>query len=344
MIIDGKEYTSVWLEEHAVKLINQNQLPFRFEIITCESPEAVAEAIQTMMVRGAPAIGAAGAYAMALAAQLSPDWGFRNNLRAARELLIAARPTAVDLSNGVNAVYESALKWIPDLTHARQVARQTAVEFTAQSAEDCRMIGEAGQKIIQDGMRILTHCNAGALATVDWGTALAVIRIAHRTGKRMFIYIDETRPRFQGSRLTAFELAQEGIPHAIIVDNAAGYYMQKGEIDLVITGADRVCMNGDIANKIGTYEKAVLAKEHRIPFYIAAPFTTFDFTCMNGFNIPIEERDSEEVTHIGKELIANPGSTAYNPVFDITPAKYITGIITSKGIFKPEDAASQMNR
>jgi S-methyl-5-thioribose-1-phosphate isomerase len=344
MIINGQDYHSVWMEDSRVFMINQNLLPFKFEIITCNNVEEVAKAITDMTVRGAPAIGAAGAYGMALAARLSGEEHFRNLLRKARDLLLSTRPTAIDLNNGVRLVYENALKWIPDLMHARQVAMQTATDFAAASAEDCRKLGEVGQELITDGMRILTHCNAGALATVDWGTALAVIRMAHRKGKKIFVYVDETRPKLQGSRLTAFELHEEGISHAIISDSAAGYYMQKGEIDIVITGTDRVCLNGDIANKIGTYSLAVLAKEHKIPFYIAAPQTTFDLTCMNGRDIPIEERAEEEVTCLYGNQIANPESQAYNPAFDVTPAKYITGIITSKGIFKPKEAAHKIQQ
>lgn len=342
MIINGQDYHSIWMEDSRVFMIDQNQLPFTFDIVTCKTVEAVAKGIIEMTVRGAPAIGAAGAYGMALAALLAGDEHFRNELRRARDLLLSTRPTAIDLNNGVRLVYEHALKWIPDLKHARLVAMQTAVDFALASAEDCRRLGEVGQELITDGMRILTHCNAGALATVDWGTALAVLRMAHRKGKKIFVYVDETRPKLQGSRLTAFELHEEGIPHAIISDSAAGYYMQKGEIDLVITGTDRVCLNGDIANKIGTYSLAVLAKEHKIPFYIAAPQTTFDMTCMNGRDIPIEERAEEEVTCLSGKQIANPNSQAFNPAFDVTPAKYITGIITSKGIFKPKEAAHKI--
>lgn len=343
MKINGTEYQSVWMQDNQIKMINQTKLPFEFEIMTCATCGEVAEAIRNMTVRGAPAIGAAGAYGMALAAISANDDNFRNNLRKDRDMLLASRPTAIDLNNGVRFVYEQALKWIPDLAHTRNVAVLSAIEFAMKSSEDCRLIGEVGQELIQDGMRILTHCNAGALATVDWGTALGVIRMAHRKGKNIFVYSDETRPKLQGSRLTAFELREEGIPHSIIVDSAAGYYMQQGKIDLVITGADRVCLNGDIANKIGTYSLAILAKEHKIPFYIAAPQTTFDLTCMNGRDIPIEERSAEEITHLNGNLIANPGSDALNPAFDVTPARLITGIITCKGIFKPKEAAHKLH-
>ncbi len=343
MIINGKEYQSVWMQDNKVHMIDQTKLPFEFEIVTCHTCDEVAEAIHNMTVRGAPAIGAAGAYGMALAAMSATDGNFRNQFRKDRDVLLASRPTAIDLNNGVRYVYEQALQWIPDLAHARIVASQSALEFAQKSAEDCRLIGEVGQELIEDGMRILTHCNAGALATVDWGTALSVIRMAHRKGKKIFVYVDETRPKLQGSRLTAFELREEGIPHAVIVDSAAGYYMQQGKIDIVITGTDRVCLNGDMANKIGTYSLALLAKEHKISFYVAAPQTTFDLACMNGRDIPIEERSAVEITHLNGNLIANPGSDAFNPAFDVTPAKFITAFITCKGIFKPKEAAQKIH-
>ncbi len=343
MLINGKEYRSVWLEGGILRMIDQNKLPFDFGIATAKSFEEVISAIRDMTVRGAPAIGAAGAYGLALAAQAAPDDKFRAFLREAKDRLIASRPTAIDLLNGVNFVYEQTLKFIPDYDHARQVSLLAAQEFANIGAEECRLIGEIGAEIIPDGARILTHCNAGALATVDWGTALAAIRMAHRQGKKIFVYVDETRPRLQGGRLTAFEMQQEGIPHAIITDAAAGFYFWKNEIDMVITGADRVCLNGDIANKIGTYEKAVLAHEHKVPFYVAVPLSTFDLTCREGRDIPIEFRSDTEIGEIGGQRIANPGSPGLNPSFDITPAKYITGgIITPKGIFKAKDASHKV--
>ncbi|MDZ4181809.1 MAG: S-methyl-5-thioribose-1-phosphate isomerase [Candidatus Cloacimonadaceae bacterium] len=342
MLINGQQYRSVWWEHMRLKMIDQNLLPFDFGIAEYVNYIEVANAIRTMTVRGAPAIGAAGAFGIALAAQNAPEEKFRAYMRSAREELISTRPTAIDLLNGVSYVYESTIKFIPDIPHARQVAILAANEFANKSAEDCRKIGVIGNDIVPHGARILTHCNAGALATVDWGTALSVIRMAHRKGKDIFVYVDETRPRFQGARLTAWELEQEGIPHAIITDGAAGFYFYKNEIDLVITGADRICLNGDIANKIGTYEKAILAHEHKIPFYIAAPLTTFDFSCNRGSDIPIEIREEDEVKRFNGCMLANPGSPALNPAFDITPAKYITGIITHKGISKPKEAAQQV--
>ncbi|MDD2331471.1 MAG: S-methyl-5-thioribose-1-phosphate isomerase [Candidatus Cloacimonetes bacterium] len=344
MLINGNEYKSLWLEANRVLMIDQNKIPYSFEIKAFEDYEAVIAAIKDMTVRGAPAIGAAGAYAMALAAAQAPDEKFRSFLRMAKDKILIARPTAVDLANGVQSVYESTLKFIPDLVHARQIAVLAALEFAQKSEEDCRRIGVIGQEIVPDGARILTHCNAGALATVDWGTALSAIRMAHRKGKKIFVYVSETRPRLQGSRITAFELEQEGIPHAIVTDSASGFYFWKNEVDLVLVGADRVCLNGDIANKIGTYEKAVLAKEHKIPFYVAAPLSTFDYTCNHGSDIPIEIRDEDEIKRWGDIQMANPGSPALNPAFDITPARLITGIITHRGIFKPKEAAQKTHQ
>lgn len=344
MQINGKEYRSVYFEHQRVKMIDQNKLPHDFAIAEYSNYLEVATAIREMTVRGAPAIGAAGAYGLALAALNAPDAKFRNYLRSAREELIATRPTAIDLNNGVNYVYESTLKFIPDYPHARKVAVLAAQEFAKKSEDECYELSKIGEALIPHGARILTHCNAGALATVDWGTALGVIRMAHKKNKDIFVYVDETRPRFQGARLTAFELEQEGIPHAIITDGAAGFYFWKKEIDIVITGADRVCLNGDIANKIGTYEKAILAHEHHIPFYIAAPITTFDFSCKEGADIPIEIRDEDEIKRINGSYLANQGSPALNPSFDITPARYITGIITPRGIFKPKEAAQKVQR
>lgn len=342
MQINGTEYRSVWFEQGRLKMIDQNLLPFEFGIKEFSSYMEVAAAIREMTVRGAPAIGAAGAYGIALAALCSPDEKFRTYLRNAREELLSTRPTAIDLSNGVNYVYESTIKFIPDFPHARQVAVLAAQEYAHKSEMDCLELGIVGSALIQDGFRILTHCNAGALATVDHGTALSVIRQAHKQGKNIFVYVDETRPRFQGARLTAFELQQEGIPHAIITDSAAGFYFWKKEIDIVITGADRICLNGDIANKIGTYEKAVLAQVHKVPFYVAAPKSTFDLTCAKGEDILIEIRDEDEIKRFNGNWLANPSSAALNPAFDITPESLITGIITSSGIFAAKEAAQRV--
>ncbi len=328
------------MEGNDVKLINQTLLPHKFGIYTAKNHIETAEAIKTMVVRGAGAIGAAAAYGIAQAALEANEGNYKDYIKNAADLISGTRPTAQNLFSGINYILNS-IKNIKSLNEIKGIAVKKANEFADYDAEACKKIGEYGNSLIKNNYRIETHCNAGWLAFVDWGTALSPIYFAHRAGKKIFVFVDETRPRSQGM-LTAWELAQEKVPHAIIADNAAGYYMKKGEIDMLITGADRIAANGDAANKIGTYEKAVLAKENNIPFYIAAPTTTFDLSIENGDKIPIEERSPDEVLfisgddngRIAKVRIAPKGSTAKNPAFDVTPAKYITGIITEKGIIK----------
>lgn len=333
MKINGKNYRTVWMEGTIIKTIEQNQLPEIFKIVDIIGDSAVISAIQTMVVRGAPAIGAMGAYGLAQAIQ-NLHQPTKKHIQHLRDKIILARPTAYDLEHGLNSVVVMALTGQTE-DEIKKMALVAAQEYADRSAEACRLIGEYGNALIKNGDRILTHCNAGALATVDFGTALSPIRAAHRDEKSIFVYVDETRPRLQGAKLTAFELYQEGIDHAVIVDNAAGYFMARSEVDMVITGTDRVAANGDVANKIGTYEKAVVAHENNIPVYIAAPLSTIDFSCPNGDTIPIEERDPDEVLSINGRRVASDGSPALNPAFDVTPAKYITGIITEKGIYKP---------
>ncbi len=335
------------MEGNTLRMINQKLLPHKFEIADIKTSSETAEAIKNMTVRGAPAIGATGAFGLALSAfeYKNTDLnGFLKHIETSYKKLLSTRPTAYDLKYALDKIH-SAIKNSPSIEEAKKTAISSAQKYADESAEKCLAIGNFGEHLIENGSRILTHCNAGALACVDYGTALAPIRIAHKKGKKIFVYVDETRPALQGAKLTAFELANEEIPHAIIVDNAAGLFMQKGEIDIVITGADRIAANGDTANKIGTYEKAVLAKENNIPFYVAAPSSTIDLNTKSGSEIPIEERDIDEVLYnyginsrgeYEKILIANK-SPVKNPVFDVTPAKYITGIITEKGIFKPEE-------
>ncbi|UCD92400.1 MAG: S-methyl-5-thioribose-1-phosphate isomerase [Methanobacteriota archaeon] len=325
VVLEGeeKEIETVWMEGETVKLIDQRILPDEFKIFSAGSVEEVAFAIEDMVVRGAPAIGATAAYGMALAKMLGRE------MDVAASILKDTRPTAHDLFHAVNHMEKA----IQEGLDPASAARRYADDITAR----CKKIGMNGNNLIKDGDRILTHCNAGALATVDFGTALAPIRAAHRSGKGIFVWADETRPRCQGASLTSWELLQEGIPHAIIADNAAGYYMRKGEVNLAIVGADRVAGNGDVANKIGTYEKAVVAKENGIPFYVAAPASTFDFSLSNGDQIPIEERSPEEVLVIRGKNIAPEGAEARNPAFDVTPAKYIAGYITEKGVLSSEE-------
>ncbi|MCF7911921.1 MAG: S-methyl-5-thioribose-1-phosphate isomerase [Candidatus Cloacimonetes bacterium] len=330
MRYQDKDYQTVWLENGRLFIIDQNQLPFEFTIIELHDIEQVYEAIKIMKVRGAPAIGAVAALGYALAIGKGED------IHRSYQLLLSSRPTAIDLQNGLDFVKQAIARQITG-AGIKAAAIGAAQQFTDNIANECLLIGKYGNELIADNCRILTHCNAGALATVDYGTALAPMREAHYAGKNIFVYVDETRPRLQGMRLTAWELAQEGIDHAIIADNAAGYYMQQGKIDLVITGADRIARNGDIANKIGTYSKAVLAKENNIPFYIAAPFSTFYRQLLSGRDIPIEERPAEEVLTFNGVALSSGLSGALNPAFDITKAKYISGYITPAGIFNKKD-------
>lgn len=321
--VDGatRELRTVWLEDGLVKLIDQRHLPFRLEVFEAKHYEDVARAIEDMVVRGSPAIGATAAYALAQAHTQGVP------LAKVAERLQRTRPTGRDLFVAIESILQAAKAGADPVEAAERYARE--------DVERCLRIGEHGEKLLKSGTRILTHCNAGALATVDVGTAMAPIRAAHAKGRRLFVYVDETRPRLQGARLTAWELAQEGIEHAIIADSAAGYFMKRGEVDLVLVGADRIAANGDTANKIGTYATAVLAKENGIPFYAAAPSSTIDLALPTGDKIPIEERSPQEVLHLNGEPIAPHESPARNPAFDVTPAKYITGIITERGILKP---------
>lgn len=333
----GTHYRTVWWEKGTVRLINQPLLPFRFEIAESATYAETADHIRNMTVRGAPAIGSAAAYAMAQAAQN----GGMAEAEAAEAVLKNTRPTARDLFTAVDNV-KQALKDSPP-ENCAETALKSAQAFADSSAEQCRKIGEHGNRFIKDGMNILTHCNAGWLACVDWGTALAPVYAACEQGKKIFVFVDETRPRCQGGRLTAWELYNENISHAVIADNAAGFYMAEGSIDMVITGADRIALNGDAANKIGTLEKAICAKHYDIPFYIAAPYTTFDAEAVTGEDIQIEERNGEEVSRMPgitdtdervSVSITNPGSPVKNPAFDVTPAELITGYITPHGIIK----------
>lgn len=300
-------------ENNKVKIIDQTKLPHKLSFVYLKTLDQVVAAIKTMKIRGAPAIGVAAAFGMVFG---------KKDLRSAARKLLASRPTAVNLKWAVERMLKA-----KDLL---KEAKKIAVEDVLIN----KRMGENGLKIIKKGMRILTVCNAGALATVDYGTALGVIRSAHRAKKRIHVFAAETRPRLQGAKLTAWELKRERIPFTLITDNMIGYLMQKGEIDIVITGADRIARNGDSANKIGTYGVAVLAKEHGIPFYIAAPISTIDFNIRSGRQIVIEERSPDEVTTIGKERITPKGVKVRNPAFDVTPKKYIRGFITEKGILK----------
>jgi S-methyl-5-thioribose-1-phosphate isomerase len=325
------------MEGTSVFFIEQNLLPFHFGIHEAKTCLDCCHAIRTMMVRGAGAIGAMAGYAMAQAALEAPENEYHVSLKRARREIETTRPTARNLFYAVEKVFAAA-------SISRDNAVHAAREVADKDAADSRSIGEYGSTLIHPGMNIETHCNAGWLAFVDYGTALSPIYLAHQQGKKIFIYVDETRPRGQGARLTAWELKQAGVPHTIIPDNAGAWLMSLGKVDLMIVGADRIAANGDTANKIGTLEKAIAAKEYGIPFYVAAPTSTFDPGCPDGTHIPIEERAEEEVhfqegiTDDGRTeriRVSSPGSPAYNPAFDVTPAKFINGIITEKGIIEP---------
>jgi methylthioribose-1-phosphate isomerase len=325
-----------WTRNGAIRLIDQTRLPLEEVYVECGTVDDVARAIRTMQVRGAPAIGIAAAMGLALGArtiQASTFAAFYTALEDMGARLMRTRPTAVNLAWAVRRLLRSAREArdrpvadIPDLL---------AAEATAMREEDIRTnraIGKYGQDLIPNPARILTHCNAGGLATAGYGTAIGVIRAAAEAGKRIKVWVDETRPLLQGARLTAWELTRAGIPATLITDNMAGHFMQRGEVDVVVVGADRIARNGDVANKIGTYGVAILARAHGIPFYVAAPISTLDLSLNSGSEIPIEERAQEEVTEIAGRRVAPSGIRAANPAFDVTPASYIDGIITERGI------------
>lgn len=334
MLVAGKQYRTVWMEGTDVCMVEQNLLPFEFRIYRSITCGETCHAIRTMVVRGAGAIGAAAGYAMAQACLEASDGNYLEEIQAAREMIEGTRPTARNLFYAVERVFRAG-------TGSRHEAATEAEKVANEDAEASLKIGLNGKSLIREGARIATHCNAGWLAFVDHGTALSPIYLSRDEGKKVFVYVGETRPRGQGARLTAWELGNAGIPHTIIPDGATAWFMAKGLIDLVIVGADRIAANGDVANKIGTLEKAIAAKHYGIPFYVAAPASTFDPGCPTGKDIIIEERDTEEVlfqeglTPDGRKeriLIAAPGSTALNPAFDITPAKLVTGIVTENGM------------
>ena len=318
----NEDIRALWFEGGKLRMIDQRFLPHQLRTVEYDSCDQVAVAIKDMVTRGAPSIGAAAAYGICLAALKGED------MDSAATRMKASRPTANDLFYAVDYMMACLAGGTDPV--------QSAAGYAESIVEKCRLIGEHGGQLIHDGFRIMTHCNAGALATVDHGTALAPIRHAFRSGKTIFVYASETRPRLQGAQLTAWELNQEGIPHSIIVDGASGHFLREG-VDMVIVGADRIVANGDFANKIGTYDKAVLAKELGIPFYVAAPVSTFDFAMVKGEDIPIEERNEEEVSMLAGTRLVPAGSTALNPAFDYTPARYVTAFITELGLLKPEE-------
>ncbi|MFA5781991.1 MAG: S-methyl-5-thioribose-1-phosphate isomerase [Bacteroidales bacterium] len=339
MKVNNKQYRTVWIEGNDVCMIEQNLLPFEFHIYHAKTYKDTCGAIKTMIVRGAGALGTTAGYAMAQASMEAPENKYSEFISQAKSEIESARPTAQNLFYAVERVYNAAC-----ISKEKAVAE--AKKVADEDALASRKIGEYGNTLIKDGFNILTHCNAGWLAFVDYGTALSPIYTAHHTGKKIFVYVDETRPRSQGARLTAWELKNENVPHAIIPDNAGAFLMSQGKVNMIITGADRIARNGDTANKIGTLEKAIVAKHFRIPFYVAAPTSTIDLNCPMGKDIPIEHRSEEEVlyqTGLDKNgnlveiLVCSPGSNAINPAFDVTPAEFITGIITEKGIISASE-------
>lgn len=346
MKIDGKPYRTIWLNKDgsSVEIIDQTKLPFIFCTVTLRTLENAANAISTMQVRGAPLIGATAAYGVALALR---DDASDQALDRACETLAATRPTAINLRWALDEMQKA----VRNQPHDRRVdvAYARAAAICDEDVETNRKIGEHGLGLIQahtekkggDPVNILTHCNAGWLATVDWGTALAPIYRAHDEGIKVHVWVDETRPRNQGASLTAFELGAHGVPHTVIADNTGGHLMQKKMVDLCIVGTDRVTANGDVANKIGTYLKALAARDNGVQFFVALPHTTIDWNLDDGGAIPIEQRDPEEVTHITGQLsdgsialvaITPNGSPAANYGFDVTPARLVTGFITERGV------------
>jgi methylthioribose-1-phosphate isomerase len=347
MKVNGQAYRTIWVNENgwAVDIIDQTVLPHEWKIVTLETPDDAARAIKDMLVRGAPLIGATAAYGMALAVREDANDG---NLRDTAEMLMAARPTAVNLQWAVEKVRDALL---PLPTSERS---ETAYKMAAQICDDdvevCSNIGNFGLDLIKeiaarkngDPVNILTHCNAGWLATVDWGTAIAPIYKAHDAGIKVHVWVDETRPRNQGAHLTSFELAEHGVPHTLIVDNAGGHLMQHGMVDLCFVGTDRTTYTGDVCNKVGTYLKALAAHDNGVPFYVCAPSNSIDWKMQDGLKeIPIEERNGEEVSMIQgvltdgtvTQVSIKPAATPVrNDAFDVTPRKYITGLITERGI------------
>ncbi len=322
-----------------VRMIDQRKIPAKIELFICKGYKDVIRGIQKMVIRGAPAIGIAAAMGLALGARsirAKSYTSFMDRYRQISSEMLLARPTAVNLRWAVERMTGLAeeMKGFP-VKDIKDALKQESKKILAEDIDINRRIGKNGLQLIPQGATILTHCNAGALATGGYGTALGVIRAAHDNGKKIKVIADETRPWLQGLRLTAFELMEDGIPVSVIADNAAGSLMRQKKIDLVITGADRIAANGDVANKIGTYQVAVLATVNRIPFYIAAPISTIDLNTKNGDMIPVEHREAEEIRRIGKLRIGPSNVSALNPVFDITPSKYVSAVITEKGVIRP---------
>lgn len=335
-------YPVIW-QNDSVLLIDQTRLPNEYAVVEIHRSEDMARAIKTMIVRGAPAIGVAAAYGMYLGAreiETSDRNEFLAQLEQVADLLGATRPTAVNLFWAITRMMKVAYATAGTVAEIQAVLLQTAQAINLEDLQTCQAIGDHGLQVLPktpEKLTILTHCNTGALATAGYGTALGVVRSAWREGRLARLFADETRPRLQGAKLTAWEAVQDGIPVTVITDSMAAHCMQQGLIHAVIVGADRIAANGDTANKIGTYSLAIVAKAHNIPFFVAAPVSTIDFALSNGSQIPIEERHPEEIYQIGDTILTPSGAEFYNPAFDMTPADLITAIITENGAFAPHD-------
>jgi len=329
------------IQDDTIVMVDQRKLPAQEVYVRCRTAPEVAKAIRTMVIRGAPAIGVAAAYGIALGMKRSTAKGtnqFAIEFQKVCDLMAGTRPTAVNLFWAIDRLKAAFAAGAQAGESPEELSARLLREAQAIHDEDvanCRTMGAYGAAIMPDGGRVLTHCNAGALATAGYGSALGVIRAAVEQGKKIAVFADETRPFLQGARLTAWELVRDGINTTVITESMAGPLMRSGEIDVVVVGADRIAANGDTANKIGTYTVAVLAHEHKIPFYVAAPLSTIDLHTPEGDSIPIEERDQREVSHLGTARLTPVGARIRNPAFDVTPHRYITGIITEKGILRP---------
>lgn len=336
----GLPRTVAWSREGGgrVEILDQTLLPLERRVVCCERVEQVWEAIRRLRVRGAPAIGVAAAFGMCVGtreARSGSTQAFLERVAEVRTYLDSARPTAVNLAWATRRVAEGARRMEGGSAQRWEAMLEEAHAISREDAAMCRRIGEVGAELIPDGARVLTHCNAGVLATAGLGTALAAIYVAHEQGRRVRVYADETRPLLQGARLTAYELSAAGIDVRVLCDGAAAWLMRRGEVDLVIVGADRIAANGDSANKIGTYGVAVAARQHGIPFYVAAPSSTFDLSLASGEAIPIEERGAEELRELGGRRLICEGAGVWNPAFDVTPVSFIAGIVTERGLLKP---------
>lgn len=338
------ETNSVWLDEEdntKIHFIDQRYIPFKVEILTSTSPTMTADFIRKMVVRGAPAIGGTAAYGLVQSVAMhKKDQDKKSKILKDAQLLLESRPTAVDLKNSIDymlSVIETSIQKDKDTLLMK--VKQAAEKIVDSIIQECQQLAETGSQLIHNDMNIVHHCNTGPLATLDIGSALGIIIGAHSKGKKIHVYVDETRPRLQGGRLTTWELAQAGVPHTLIVDTVSATLMKQGKIDLILVGADRIAMNGDFANKIGTYNLAILANYHKVPMYTVAPWTTFDQTKKTGEDIVIEERASQEVTHAFSDDLTmkqiSMQSKVYNPAFDVTPNELLTGIVAPGVLIKP---------